>query len=59
MKKSKSFLANRRIIVTIVLLGFMVGFSIFLGWAYGQREYIVDGKQQPTSQVKASFTSEM
>lgn len=51
MKKVKRSVANRRLIVSLVLLLFIIGFSIFLGWSYGQRPYIVDGIDESTSQV--------
>ncbi|MGL5296074.1 MAG: CapA family protein [Culicoidibacterales bacterium] len=55
MKKRK---VNRRILVTAVLLVFILLFSAFLGIAYGQRPYIVDGVDRPTSQVNPDDTSQ-
>lgn len=52
MKKKKPTVANRRILVSVVLLLFILGFSVFLGWSYGQRPYVVDGIDESTSQVQ-------
>lgn len=52
MKKPKLSVANRRLLVSAVLLLFILGFSVFLGWSYGQRPYIVEGIDEPISQVQ-------